>query len=286
MHYGWPAVECAFKIVISIGVQTAMSGHWTDVMVNFNIFITLDVCIGGTLGDIASALGWSACQRIGEIRYYPFIGKLAGALRLPVFNAYVVSAWARLDIAGPVHDVTDAIKNVIRNPDVSAFKAACPCCRGTNMRHYHDRAASLVAADESSGVNADNDDAYIEDEEDEKKVNEDEDAERDGAEDDEVEEEDKKMGEGDEVAEKDDGEALLQGEKNAANSGFWRRRRRRRRDRRRRERRRRDRRRRERRRACVRYWAGASLASYDETAEEKKTNARARLSSDVSVNTR
>merc|ERR1719453_2030901 len=131
-------------------------------------------------------------MRLAEIRYYPFIGKLTGSLRIPLINLLVVSAWARLDMGGPVHDVTGAIKNVIRNPDNHAFKVACPCCRGTGMSHVTHWAASLATAEESSGGNADNDDAaYIEDEEDEKTVNEGDDAERDsadGAEEDDVEE--------------------------------------------------------------------------------------------------
>jgi len=176
-HYGWPAVECAFKLRIRIGIgTTAANGHWSDVMVNFNIFLAIDLCLGGTIGSIATALGWAACQNIGTIRYYPFIGKLTGSLRLPVFQAWVVSAWARLDIGGPVHDVTEAIKDVIRNPDANAFRAACPGCPGTSA------AAALVSYDESSDDSANIDDA--------------------------------------------------------ANLGFWRRRRRRRRDRRRRDRRR------------------------------------------------
>jgi len=174
-NYGWPAVECAFKLVLTIGVTTSMSGHWTDVMVNFKFYIKLELCLGGTLGDIAGALGWSACQKLAEINYYPFIGKMTGTFRLPLFQISVASAWARLDIGGPVHDVTKAIKNIIRHPDHNAFRSACPGCPGTS-------AAALVSSDEISDDTANIDDA--------------------------------------------------------ANLGFWRRRRRRRRDRRRRDRRR------------------------------------------------
>jgi len=173
--YGWPAGECAFKIVFSIGVATSMSGHWSDALINFKIYFKIELCLGGTLGDIAGAIGWSTCQKLAEITYYPFIGKLTGTFRLPVFNIGVVSAWARLDVGGPVHEVTNAIKSLINNPDHNAFRVACPGCRGTS-------AAALVEYDESSDDTADANDA--------------------------------------------------------ANLGFWRRRRRRRRDRRRRDRRR------------------------------------------------
>jgi hypothetical protein len=135
-NFGWPAVDCTLKLRIQLSVNIGSCQSVRDIMLTFYIALGVDLCLGGTFGKLLSILGWAACVRIAEIRYYTFIGKLQAEFNLPVWS-FIVGIRANFKIGGPVHSLTNPVQSVINNANSdwwakNAFRAACPGCSGTS----------------------------------------------------------------------------------------------------------------------------------------------------------
>ena len=67
------------------------------------------MCIGGVLGKIASAIGWTACSELARVAYYPFINKMTIALKLPIFVPPPIGVSAGLEVNLNLGDLTPAV---------------------------------------------------------------------------------------------------------------------------------------------------------------------------------
>ena len=67
------------------------------------------MCIGGVLGKIAGAIGWTACAELANVAYYPFINKMTISLMLPIFIPPPLGVSAGLEVNLNLGDLTPAV---------------------------------------------------------------------------------------------------------------------------------------------------------------------------------
>jgi hypothetical protein len=134
MHYGWPALECFLKLKFSLAVNLAACDNLAEIYATFSIYFKVELCLGGTLGDLAFLIGWTShvCQEIIKIEYFPFIGRLYGHFNIPVWSIGL-GVRAQFSIGGPVHEFTQPVNDLINSAcntqwTVNAWAAACPGC--------------------------------------------------------------------------------------------------------------------------------------------------------------
>ena len=76
---------------------------------SFHIWASVTLCIGGVLGKIADAIGWSACAGIAKVAYYPFINKMTITISLPIFIPPPLGVAAPLEVNLNLGDLTPAV---------------------------------------------------------------------------------------------------------------------------------------------------------------------------------
>ncbi|CAE7341694.1 unnamed protein product [Symbiodinium sp. CCMP2456] len=94
---------------LQFGVSVAQCNNAAAFFSSFHIFASLSMCIGGVLGKIASAIGWTACAELANVAYYPFINKMTIALMLPIFIPPPLGVSAGLEVNLNLGDLTPAV---------------------------------------------------------------------------------------------------------------------------------------------------------------------------------
>ena len=97
------------RFILSFGVSVATCNNKAAFFTSFHIWASVTLCIGGVLGKIASAIGWSACTGIAMVAYYPFINKLTITLSLPIFIPPPLGVAAPLEVNLNLGDLTPAV---------------------------------------------------------------------------------------------------------------------------------------------------------------------------------
>ena len=98
----------ALTFLLSFGVAMDC-GSTAQVFTSFHIWAALTMCIGGVLGKIASAIGWTACAGLAHVGYYPFINKMTITLSLPIFIPPPLGLAAPLEVNLNLGDLTPAV---------------------------------------------------------------------------------------------------------------------------------------------------------------------------------
>lgn len=99
----------ALSFILSFGVSVATCNNAAAFFTSFHIWASVTLCIGGVLGKIASAIGWSACAGIAHVAYYPFINKMTITLSLPIFIPPPLGVAAPLEVNLNLGDLTPAV---------------------------------------------------------------------------------------------------------------------------------------------------------------------------------
>ncbi|CAE7517962.1 unnamed protein product, partial [Symbiodinium natans] len=101
----------ALSFILSFGVSVASCNGAAAFFTSFHIWAAVTLCIGGVLGKIADAIGWSACAGIAKVAYYPFINKMTITLSLPIFIPPPLGLAAPLEVNLNLGDLTPAVYN-------------------------------------------------------------------------------------------------------------------------------------------------------------------------------
>ena len=99
----------SLRFILSFGVSVAACNNKAAMFTSFHIWASVTLCIGGVLGKIASAIGWSACAGIAHVAYYPFINKMTITLSLPIFIPPPLGVQAPLEVNLNLGDLTPAV---------------------------------------------------------------------------------------------------------------------------------------------------------------------------------
>ena len=100
----------ALQFILSFGVAMECSNA-AAMFTSFHIWAALTLCIGGVLGKIASAIGWSACAGLAHVGYFPFINKMTITLSLPIFIPPPLGLAAPIEVNLNLGDLTPAVYN-------------------------------------------------------------------------------------------------------------------------------------------------------------------------------
>jgi len=131
IEMGSPAGTCGVKFVLEIGAKLSDCSSKAAIFTSFHVYLAAKLCMGGPVSDFADLFGWDACMTIAELQYYPFVGKLAGNLNLPIPLPPPVGVRAQLSGSGPVHEmsraVTNHIQTSVQNPHTIKWVRALLC---------------------------------------------------------------------------------------------------------------------------------------------------------------
>eukprot|EP00439_Symbiodinium_sp_Y106_P066468 s2643_g10.t2 len=103
-----PGDPIQFKL--NLGVDGAC-GNQAALFSSFNLFASVEMCIGGVLGEAADTMGWSTCKELGSVNYYPFINKLHLTINLPIPLPMPLGVRATLSANLNLGDLTGAVTN-------------------------------------------------------------------------------------------------------------------------------------------------------------------------------
>ncbi|CAE7659253.1 unnamed protein product [Symbiodinium necroappetens] len=103
-----PGDPIQFKL--NLGVDGAC-GNQAALFSSFNLFASVEMCIGGVLGEAADTMGWSTCKELGSVSYYPFINKLHLTINLPIPLPMPLGVRATLSANLNLGDLTGAVTN-------------------------------------------------------------------------------------------------------------------------------------------------------------------------------
>jgi hypothetical protein len=118
-----PGDPIQFKLELGASVDKCSSP--LDVFASFQIYIAVQMCIGGVLGEIADELGWSVCQELAKLAWHPFISKLIATINLPVPIPPPIGVKASLEANLRLGDITDVVSDHCLSKSNSALKYNC-----------------------------------------------------------------------------------------------------------------------------------------------------------------
>ena len=100
-----------FQFKLDIGADQGTCGSVADYLATFNLFAELKLCIGGVLGEAADKMGWSLCQSLGKIEYFPFLNKIHFSMSLPIPLPPPLGVRASLGVNLKLGDLAGACDN-------------------------------------------------------------------------------------------------------------------------------------------------------------------------------